>query len=346
MGNSVRQINLDRPSNGQQAEPDDWQSILARAVRDPVELCHRLGLSADMVDPVADFSMCVPEPFLSRIKPGDPADPILLQVLPRKEEKIVCPMFTTDPVGENESLSQDGTLSKYRGRSLIVTSGSCGVHCRFCFRRHIPLCGSANGRNTPSFGDWKQVAAHFEADPSLHEAILSGGDPLTIDDSSFETLIGRLDRIENLRRIRIHTRMPIAIPQRVTDSLLSTLTGGRTRRIIVLHVNHPNELDTQVTKAMELLAQTGVILLSQSVLLRGVNDSEDVLAELFERLVDFGVVPYYLHQLDRVAGAAHFEVDPIVGRKLITRLRDRLPGYAVPRYVREVPGAPGKVVLM
>lgn len=342
MKNGERQINLDRPVDTKLVPTDDWQSILARALRDPIELCDRLGLSVEMVDRSTDFSMLVPEPLLQRIEPGNPTDPIWLQVLPQKEENRVAPDFTTDPVDENEKLSQDGTLSKYRGRSLIVTSQACGVHCRFCFRRHTPLDRTSRA----DFIDPDQVAARFETDPTLHEAILSGGDPLTLEDQQLETLIERLDRVESLRRIRIHTRMPIVIPQRVTDRLLEILAHGRTRRIIVLHVNHPNELDDQVGQAIELLSQTGGVLLSQSVLLRQINNSEDVLAELFERLVDLGVVPYYLHQLDRVAGAAHFEVDPTVGRELIARLRARLPGYMVPRYVREVPGASGKVVLM
>ena len=323
----------------------DWQSILARAVCDPAKLCRRLGLSTEGVDLNTDFPMQVPEPFLSRIEPGNPTDPLLLQVLPRKEELDASPEFTTDPVGEVETLSPDGTLSKYRGRSLIVTGQACGVHCRFCFRRHLPLRGSENDGFEPSSADPDRVAAHFEADPTLHEAILSGGDPLALEDEQLGSLIDRLDRIEHLRRIRIHTRLPIAIPQRVTDRLVEILASGRTRHVVVLHVNHPNELDAEVARAMTRLAQSGAILLSQSVLLRGINDTEPVLAELFERLLDLGITPYYLHQLDRVAGAAHFEVDPNLGRELIARLRDHLPGYAVPRYVREIPGAAGKVLL-
>ena len=323
----------------------DWQSILARAVCDPAELCRRLGLSTEGVDLDTDFPMQVPEPFLSRIEPGNPTDPLLLQVLPRKEELDASPEFTTDPVGEVKTLSPDGTLSKYRGRSLIVTGQTCGVHCRFCFRRHLPLCSSKNSGSEPSLSDPDRVAAHFEADPTLHEAILSGGDPLALEDEQLGLLVDRLDRIEHLRRMRIHTRLPIAIPQRITDRLVEILACGRTRRVIVLHVNHPNELDAEVARAMTRLAQSGAILLSQSVLLRGINDTEPVLAELFERLIDLGITPYYLHQLDRVAGATHFEVDPDIGRALIAQLRNRLPGYAIPRYVREIPGAPGKSLL-
>jgi EF-P beta-lysylation protein EpmB len=324
----------------------DWQLILAGAVRDPAELCRRLGLSTEAVDLATDFPVLVPEPLLDRIEPGNPTDPILLQVLPRKEERDASPEFTTDPVGENEILSPDGTLSKYRGRSLIVTSQTCGVHCRFCFRHHLPPCSAAKNDPEPIFANPEQAAAHFEADPTLHEAILSGGDPLMMEDERLGAFIERLDQIESLRRIRIHTRLPIVIPQRVTERLVEILRDGRTRRVVVLHVNHPNELDAAVARAITQLGQAGVTLFSQSVLLRGINDTEPVLAELFERLVDLGVTPYYLHQLDRVAGAAHFEVDTNVGRELIARLRDRLPGYAVPRYVREVPGAAGKVVLL
>ena len=352
MNDRTSQINLKRPRDTKQGDSDHWQTILAQAVRDPVELCRRLGLPTEMVGPDTGFSTLVPEPFLRRIKPGHPADPLLLQVFPRKEESNDYPGFTTDPVGENGSLSPDGTLSKYRGRSLIVTSKACGVHCRFCFRRHLPPCGGIGNADSAYFGvDPEAVAAHFEADPTLQEAILSGGDPLILDDPQLETLIKRLDQVPHLRRIRIHTRMPVMIPQRITDRLLETLKGDpgedrHVRRVVVLHVNHANELDAEVVQAIERLAKTGCLLLSQSVLLRQINDSVAALCDLFECLVGAGVIPYYLHQLDRVAGAAHFEVDPCVGKRLIAQLRERLPGYAVPRYVREVPGESGKVVLM
>lgn len=328
-----------------------WKKIVAEAVRDPAELCRRLDISNENVDLNPDFPMLVPEPFLQRIKPADPLDPLLLQILPRKEESAVSPGFTNDPVGENGNLSPEGTLSKYHGRSLIVTGKACSIHCRFCFRRHLPLPGIEQNSIAGGFYiDPETIAAQFEADPTIHEAILSGGDPLMLSDRQLQDLILRLDQVPGIKRIRIHTRMPIIIPQRLTENLLSLLGnnkryGKAAKMIMVLHVNHPNELDSRVSQSIEELIDSGCILLSQTVLLRQVNDSLPVLTELFERLIDLGVMPYYLHQLDRVAGAMHFEVLPEKGCNLITKLRTRLPGYAVPRYVREISGEPGKVVL-
>lgn len=328
-----------------------WKKIWAEAVRDPAELCRRLEISDENVALHPDFPMLVPEPFLQRIKPGDPMDPLLLQVLPRKEESAVNPDFTTDPVGENGNLSPEGTLSKYHGRSLIVTGKACSIHCRFCFRRHLSLPGIEESSISDGFCiDPEAITARFEADPTIHEVILSGGDPLMLSDGQLQDLIFHLDQIPGIQRIRIHTRMPIIIPQRLTKNLLSFLGnnkrhGKAAKIIIVLHVNHPNELDSNVSGSIEELIDSGCILLSQTVLLRHVNDALPVLTKLFERLVDLGVMPYYLHQLDRVAGASHFEVSTEKGCDLITQLRTRLPGYAVPRYVREIPGEPGKVVL-
>nr|WP_320017249.1 KamA family radical SAM protein [uncultured Desulfobacter sp.] len=328
-----------------------WKKIIAEAVRDPAELCRRLDIPNENVDLNPNFPMIVPEPFLQRIKPADPLDPLLLQVLPRNEESAVSPGFTTDPVGENGNLSPEGTLSKYHGRSLIVTGKACSIHCRFCFRRHLPL--PAIEKNSIAAGfciDPETIAAQFEADPTIHEVILSGGDPLMLSDRHLQDLIFRLDQVPSIQRIRIHTRMPIIIPQRLTENLLSFLGnnkrhGKAAKMIMVLHVNHPNELDSKVSQSIEKLVDCGCILLSQTVLLQQVNDSSSILFELFERLINLGVMPYYLHQLDRVAGATHFEVSPEKGCDLITKLRTRLPGYAVPRYVREISGEPGKVVL-
>ncbi|WP_320044979.1 KamA family radical SAM protein [uncultured Desulfobacter sp.] len=330
-----------------------WKKIFAEAVRDPAELCRRLGISDENVDLNPHFPMLVPEPFLRRIRPKSPLDPLLLQVLPRKEESIKSPGFTTNPVGENGHLSPEGTLSKYHGRSLIVTGKRCSTHCRFCFRRHMHLPEIEDTTISGGFFiNPKTIAARFKKNPTIHEAILSGGDPLMLGDRQLEDLILHLDQIPSITRIRIHTRMPIIIPQRMTENLIRFLgnnkrTGGKAAKIIiVLHVNHPNELDTDVCRSIEDLIDSGGILLSQTVLLRQINDTLPILAELFERLIDLGVIPYYLHQLDRVSGATHFEVSTEKGCDLITKLRTRLPGYAVPRYVREIPGEPGKSVLM
>jgi EF-P beta-lysylation protein EpmB len=328
-----------------------WEKIMAEAVRDPAELCRRLKISDENVNLNPDFPMLVPEPLLQRIKPLDSSDPILLQVLPRKDESIVTPGFTTDPVGENGHLRPEGTLSKYYGRSLIVTGNLCSTHCRFCFRRHLLRPGVEKNSLPGAVSiDPEAIATRFEADPTIHEVILSGGDPLMLGDKQLGDLISQINRIPSVKRVRIHTRMPIIVPQRITKDLLSVLgkknrSGKSAMTMIVLHVNHPNELDAEVCRSIEQLIDSGIVLLSQTVLLRQVNDSLPALSDLFERLADIGVIPYYLHQLDRVAGAAHFEVSPDKGCRLITKLRRRLPGYAVPRYVREIPGEPGKVVI-
>ena len=316
----------------------DWQAAMADAVTDPAELCDLLGLDAP--ESSHGFRLLVSRAYLSRIRPGDPRDPLLVQVLPTDAEGTTVPGFEADPLGETRLSQHPGLLQKYEGRSLIVAAAACSVHCRFCFRRHFPF-----GSDSRQGADWDAAIRQIAADESTGEVILSGGDPLTIPDGPLERWIGRLSEIPHVRRVRIHTRLPVMIPQRVTGALLSLLRATRLAPIVVVHVNHPREIDGPVAAAFGRLVDAGVPLLQQGVLLRGVNDRADVLAELYERLSDLRVMPYYLHQLDRVAGAAHFEVSPAVGIELIEQLRARLPGYAIPRYVRETPEGASKQVL-
>ncbi len=370
----------------------DWQSALDEAIRDPAELCRLLdldpALGAEAATATGQWPLLVPRPYLSRICRGDPADPLLLQVLPRAAELATVPGYSADPLGEAHARCGPGLLRKYQGRILMVTTGACAVHCRFCFRRHFsfnsepvggaentrfpsttPHCnggafrgecnggafrGECNGeafRGTGYFSEDAQadnvdsVLRTVAADRSIHEIILSGGDPLMLSDRELAGLIERLAEIPHLRRLRIHTRLPVMVPRRVTDELIDSIRGTRLSTIMVVHVNHPAEIDEEVARAFERLIDSGVPLLSQSVLLRGVNDRADVLAELCERLVDLRVIPYYLHQLDPVAGAAHFEAPVAAGAALVAELRARLPGYAVPRYVRETPGGVSKEIL-
>jgi EF-P beta-lysylation protein EpmB len=286
------------------------------------------------------FPLLVPRPFLSRICPGDPHDPLLLQVLPQAAEAEDVPNYHADPLGEASTTRCPGLLGKYHGRSLMVTTGACAVHCRFCFRRHFPY------QEIPQTqADWEPALRQIAAQESIREVILSGGDPLTQPDEWFGELAGRLAKIPHLTRLRLHTRVPIMIPQRITDALLGWLLSTRLSPLVVVHVNHPAEIDAPVAAALGRLVAAGIPVLSQGVLLRGINDRADVLAALYERLIDLRVMPYYLHQLDAVAGAAHFEVPEATGRELIAQLRARLPGYAVPRYVREIPGGVNKEVL-
>jgi EF-P beta-lysylation protein EpmB len=315
----------------------EWQAVLADAVRDPVELIALLQLPPELLEAArragGDFPLLVPRPYLARIRPGDPKDPLLLQILPIGEELVHHPRFVADPLGEVDGSHPPGVLAKYQNRILMVSVGSCGVHCRFCFRRHFPYESAVSSPER-----WGAAIAHVERDSAIHEVILSGGDPLTLSDERLSGLLEQLSQIPHVRRVRLHTRMPIVIPQRVTGELTSVLRSTRLAAWMVVHVNHPAEIDAAVAEAVGRLVDGGVPLLSQSVLLRGVNDRVEVLASLCERLVDLRVTPYYLHQLDRVAGAAHFEVPEETGIRLVEELRRRLPGYAVPRYVRETPG--------
>ncbi len=322
----------------------DWQTALAGSVRSPAELCSLLGLgpalAAEAEQAAGQFPLLVPRPYLARIQRGDPTDPLLRQVLPQAAELAATPGYGRDPLGEAGARCGPGLLQKYQGRSLMVTTGKCAVHCRFCFRRHFPYSKAG-----PDRSGWEPAVREIAADRSLSEVVLSGGDPLMLPDGELDQLIGQLAAIPHLRRLRIHTRLPVMIPWRVNDELISCLRGGGLPAFVVIHVNHPGELDHSVADALGRLIDAGIPVLSQSVLLRGVNDRVEVLAELFERLVNHRVVPYYLHQLDPVAGAAHFETPASTGVALLAALRARLPGYAVPRYVRETPGGANKEVL-
>jgi EF-P beta-lysylation protein EpmB len=320
-----------------------WQDQMKWAIRDLRGLRDALGLADEggsQLAAEAEFPVFVPLPYLARINPGELRDPLLRQVWPSGQEMESPGHFSTDPLGESDATTSSGMLQKYQGRVLLVTTGACAIHCRYCFRRHFPY-----EQSPKSMAQWEPTLAKIAADDSIDEVILSGGDPLTIVDHSLKKLISRIDEIAHVKRVRFHTRLPIMIPQRVTDAFLGILASARSQMIVVIHANHANELDFSVEQSLLKIANSGAILLNQSVLLRGVNDSSEALEELSERLLSCRVMPYYLHQLDPVAGAAHFEVDIEKGRQLIAELRSRLPGYAVPRYVQELRGEPNKTVL-
>lgn len=310
------------------------------------------------VERATGYAVRAPRAFLERIHPGDLDDPLLAQIWPRHAETANVPGYTDDPLDERQALIAPNLIKKYPGRALLLATDRCPIHCRFCFRRHRPArCGQQSEQSAsasasaadPGEGEieTKHAAAFraIEADRSLAEVILSGGDPLTLSDDQLGSVLRRLSAIAHLRRVRIHTRTAIVAPQRVTAELVGLLRAGRLTPYAAIHVNHPRELAADAAEALARLVDAGVPLLSQTVLLAGVNDRVETLAELFERLVDLRVVPYYLHQLDPVAGAAHFAVEVGRGRELIGRLRARLPGYAVPRYVQETPGAGSKFVM-
>lgn len=287
------------------------------------------------------FSLVVPEAYLARIRPGDPADPLLRQVLPIEAECAPGgPGFRLDPVGDLDAVRAPGVLQKYEGRALLMVARTCAVACRYCFRRHFPYSENPGG-----FEQWEPALETIAQSSDLEEVILSGGDPLMQSDEWLAALVERLEAIPHLRRLRLHTRLPIVIPDRVCDALLGWLGGTRLAPTVVVHANHPAELDKACGDALLRLVQSGIPVLNQAVLLKGVNDDLDSLLELSKRLLDLRVMPYYLHQLDPVAGAAHFEVPVERGLELIAEMRTRLPGFGVPRYVREVAGVAHKVEL-
>jgi L-lysine 2,3-aminomutase len=322
----------------------EWRQSLAEAIRDPRVLAERLCLSADVVENAVSasrgFPLLVTESFLKRMRPGDLNDPLLRQVLPIAAEQTEVSGFVNDALDESRFRKAPGLLHKYDGRALLVLTGACAIHCRYCFRRHYPY-----SEEPKRLDDWEPAFEAIEQDVSIREVLLSGGDPLMLTDERLAAVVRRLEPITHLRRLRWHTRLPIVLPNRVTGELLNLLTTSRLTAVVVVHANHPNELVGDCAVALRQLTKSGLMVLNQAVLLRGINDSVEALQELSERLIDLGVKPYYLHQLDRVAGTAHFEVAEQDGQRLMGELRKRLPGYAVPQYVRETPGDPFKTPL-
>lgn len=322
-------------------QPRRWQQAWREAIRDPHELLAALGLEtlASRVPDTAatGFALRVPRGFVARMRHGDPDDPLLRQVLPLDAELRPAPGFELDAVGDAAARAGRGLIRKYRGRALLVATGSCAINCRYCFRRHFPYA-----EETAAAAGWREAVDAIAADTGIDEVILSGGDPLSLATSKLAELTDALAGIAHLRRLRIHTRLPVVLPERVDDEFVSWLVGLPWPVTVVIHANHAREFDADVDAAMARLRAAGATLLNQAVLLRGVNDSVDALADLCERGFEAGVLPYYLHQLDRVAGAAHFEVDEARALALHAALRVRLSGYLVPRLVREVAGDASK----
>ena len=309
---------------------------------DPMTLLETLGLAHRAGDLLAQadtgFELRVPQGFVARMRHGDAEDPLLLQVLPGAGELLESPGFSADAVGDLDARAARGVLHKYAGRSLLIATGACAVHCRYCFRRHFPYA-----EHTAANARWGPAIDHLAGDASISEVILSGGDPLSLATTRLAELSDALVRIPHIRRLRIHTRLPVVLPQRVDNEWLDWLAALPLQKVVVVHVNHANEIDENVVAACQSMRQAGAILLNQSVLLRRVNDSVDALAALSERLFDAQVLPYYLHLLDRVQGTSHFEVADARALELVEGLRARVPGYLVPQLVREVAGATSKL---
>ncbi len=329
------------PASPLSLQPVRWQALWRDAVRDPRELLALLDLpqlAAEISDEAAArFALRVPRGFVARMGKGDPNDPLLRQVLPLRAETRAVEGFGLDAVGDAQAKTGAGVLQKYRGRALLVATGSCAINCRYCFRRHFPYAEETAARE-----GWREAIALIRADASVEEVILSGGDPLSLSTAKLAELTTALATIPHLKRLRIHSRLPVVLPERVDAEFLAWLRALPWPVAVVIHANHANEFDAQVDAALSSLRNAGAMLLNQAVLLRGVNDDVDALAALSARGFAAGVLPYYLHQLDKVQGTAHFEVSDANAKRLHAQLAARLPGYLVPKLVREVAGDSGK----
>ena len=323
----------------------DWNVEMAQAVSDPAELLSMLELDPSLFLDNArqasrSFPVRIPRGYIARMNKGDPDDPLLKQVLPLGIELENVVGFVPDPVSDQTAMVAPGILQKYHGRALLITTSACAIHCRYCFRRHFPYTDTR-----ASWNDWHSSLKYIASNPDITEVILSGGDPLSLSDKRLAELIGEIEKIHHVSRLRIHTRLPIVLPERINESLVQILHSSRLTPIIVIHANHPNEINTPVSQALRMLDAKGIRLLNQSVLLKGINDNSETLIKLSETLFNSGVLPYYLHLLDRVAGAAHFEVAEVDAIKLLQSLNTKLPGYLVPKMVKEIPGETGKTLI-
>ena len=320
-----------------------WQRQQADLITDPAELLSLLGLGAESLPEslaaAKDFPLRVPRGYVRLMEPGNPHDPLLRQVLSVPAELREEDGYSSDPLEEASHTPVPGLLHKYHGRALLVVTGACAVHCRYCFRRHFPYQSHLSGKR------WDQALEWLASRRDIGEVILSGGDPLTLNNRRLQKLLTALAGIPHLRRLRIHSRTPVVIPERMDEPLLALLSDSRWQTALVLHANHSREISDELVSRCQQWRREGITLLNQSVLLAGVNDSVDTLEALSDRLHVAGVMPYYLHQLDAVQGAAHFAVPDSVAMQLHRDLRSRLPGFLVPRLSREEPGEPAKTVL-
>ena len=319
----------------------NWKQSLREAVSDPYTLLEMLDLQhlATCIDAHNTFPLRVPQSYIAKIKSGNATDPLLLQILPTLNENHDDGLL--DPVADLSFMPSEGLLHKYHGRALMITTGACAIHCRYCFRRHYPYA-EASVSNKQLDASLRYLQQHEEID----EIILSGGDPLVLDDARLAQLINKLATVTHLRYLRIHTRLPVVLPERITPSLIELLNSTALRVSMVIHCNHANEIDHAEEKALWQLQQSGITLLNQSVLLKGVNDTAETLIALSKRLYDNRVLPYYLHLLDPVRGAMHFDVSARLASDLIETLRAKLPGYLVPKLVREVPNSTSKSAIL
>lgn len=319
-----------------------WQKILANGFSSAQELLTFLNLPPELGCDTAEktFITRIPQRFVDKMEPGNAQDPLLLQVLATPQETLVSSGYSIDPLEEASSNPMPGLIHKYANRVLLTVTGVCAVNCRFCFRRHFPYAD-----NNPGQQGWQDAMTYIQEHPSIQEVILSGGDPLLASDRVLSGLLTSLANIVHVQTIRIHTRVPIVLPERIQEDLIQILTSTRLRVVMVLHCNHPNELDGDVQHVCAQMRKAGCLLLNQSVLLKGVNDNSTILAALSQNLFVFGVLPYYLHLLDPVQGTQHFDLSLEHALSLYDGLQSQLPGYLVPKLVREQAGMPYKTII-
>jgi len=332
------------PHTSIEAHQPSWQQELAAAIHDPAELLQRLEINPAQLDASTaaqkGWSLRVPLPFVQRMTKGDIDDPLLKQVLPLGAEMLSTPGFSSDPLGEEDANPIPGVVHKYHGRALLIISPACAIHCRYCFRRHFPYEDNTLGRK-----EWQTALDYLASDESISEVIYSGGDPLAANDNFLLWITEQIAAIPHIKRLRIHTRLPLMIPARIDPSCLHWMSATRLKVVMVWHINHPNEIDQAVIQAAQRLKSNGIELLNQAVLLKQVNDTPATLVALSEALFEAGIMPYYIHRLDKVAGAAHFSVSDDKIQQLQRELLRLLPGYLVPRFVYEQAEADSKLAL-
>ncbi|MCZ3104703.1 EF-P beta-lysylation protein EpmB [Acinetobacter baumannii] len=326
-------------------QEQNWQSQLSDLITDPLELLNLLELSTNQLLSGAilaseKFKLRVPRAFVGKMNAKDPLDPLLLQVLPHHLELEEHPEFVTDPLGEEAANQLPGVLHKYKSRFLLTLTGACAVHCRYCFRRHFPY-----QENLPKNEDWLNIKNYIESNPDINEVILSGGDPLTLSNRKLALWLEHLSSLKQVKILRIHSRVPIVIPNRIDEELISLLKNSRLRIILVVHSNHASELDDFTCSKLLQLSEHHITVLNQAVLLKGVNDSAQTLTDLSYRLFEARVMPYYLHVLDKVKGAQHFDLIPSEIDAIYQDVLASLPGYLVPKLVREIAGEKNKTPL-
>ncbi|KZN29394.1 lysine 2,3-aminomutase [Pseudoalteromonas luteoviolacea S2607] len=318
----------------------NWQKELANVITCPETLIKMLGLEGhfNTKDLAAKrlFPLRVPRPFVEKMRFGDPSDPLLLQVMPLHQEFIAASGFNKDPLEEQDA-PVPGLLHKYKSRVLLMLKTGCAVNCRYCFRRHFPYQENQINKRT-----LQPIFDYLVDHPEINEVILSGGDPLMAKDNMIAWLLDKLEQLPQIKRLRIHSRLPIVIPTRITTELCELLNKSRLKTILVNHINHQNEIDLHFTHAMQKLKHAGVTLLNQTVLLKGINDTPKALIELSEALFESDVLPYYLHLLDKVEGASHYDLAQEEAVALVTEMLDALPGFLVPKLVREIGGKQSK----